>query len=320
MEIQVVMPTTKVARRIYFLMIENSKRDVPWLSIISFDSAISSGIKGTADSQSFIRLRVGQTSCRTSRCANASYFPDSRADVGRRSGGSKGGEIHDDVTMVRTNSQGHLARASPDSIGPPKMNRYSHAIGSFDQSTDLATEQKQKDTKSPLYIIASYDSNDNSLLQSRLSFPPAHKMVTEGSITLSNSGTPPRPSSGDEYIDAYQQAVSKYNSKLTPASPARSTKSSATAETAALSRTSTPANSPARSASKPPSISTGSSSTENKKSRSSSTGGGLKNLVRMPSLRKARSMGRSASLKAMFSTTKAAGDNIDTRDQVERWD
>ena len=223
---------------------------------------------------------------------------------------SKGGEIHDDVTMVRTNSQGHLPRTSPENIAPPKVNRYSQAVGSSDQSTDVATKQKQMDAKSPLYIIASYDSNDNSLLQSRLSFPPAHKMVTEGTITPNSSGTPPGPSSGDEYIDAYQRAVSKYN-RLTPASPARSTKSSATAETAALSRTSTPANSPARSASKPPSISTGSSSTGDKKGKSSSTGGGLKNLVRMPSLRKARSMGRSASFKAMFSSTKAAEDNID---------
>ena len=224
---------------------------------------------------------------------------------------SKGGEIHNDVTMVRTNSQGHLARTSPENIAPPKVNRYSQAAGSFDQSTDVATEQKQMDAKSPLYIIASYDSNDNSLLQSRLSFPPAHKMVTEGIITLNSSGTPPRPSSGDEYIDVYHRAVSKYNNRLTPASPARSTKSSATAETAALSRTSTPANSPARSASKPPSISTGSSSTGDKRSKSSLTGGGLKNLVRMPSFRKAGSMGRSASFKAMFSTTKAAEDNID---------
>ena len=234
------------------------------------------------------------------------------SEVGSRSRSpeSKGGEIHDDVTMVRTNSQGHLACTSPESVGPTKVNRYSQAIGSFDQSTDVATEQKQKDAKSPLYIIASYDSNDNSLLQSRLSFPPAHKMVTEGTITP-NSGTPPRPSSGDEYIDVYQRAVSKYNNRLTPASPARSTKSTATAETAALSRTSTPANSPARSASKPPYISTGSSSKGDKKSKSSLTGGGLKNLVRMPSLRKARSMGRSASFKAMFSNTKAAEDNID---------
>ena len=214
--------------------------------------------------------------------------------VGRRSPVSKGGEIHDDVTMVRTNSQGHHARATP-----PRVNRYSQAVGSFDQSTDVATEQKQKtqkSAKSPLYVIASYDSNDNSLLQSRLSFPPAH----------------PRPSSGDEYIDAYQHAVSKYNSKLMPVSPARSTKSSATAETAALSRASTPVNSPARPAGKPPSISAGSSSTGDKKSKSSSpTGGGLKNLVRMPSFRKARSMGRSTSFKAMFSTTKAAEDNLE---------
>ena len=234
---------------------------------------------------------------------------------GRRSPLSTKGEIHDDVTMVRTNSQGHLARTSPESLGPPKLGRYSQAVGSFDQSTDVATERKEKDAKSPLYIIASYDSNDNSLLQRRLSFPPASNMVTEGTIALNSSGgTPPRPSSGDEYIDAYQQAVSKYNSKLTPASPARSTKSSTTAETAALSRTSTPASSsPAGSGSKPIPTSNGKSSTGDKKSNSSLRGTGLKKLVRMPSLRKSRSMGRSVSLKAMFSNTKPTviQDNLD---------
>ena len=44
-------------------------------------------------------------------------------NVGRRSPVSKGGEIHDDVTMVRTNSQGHHARATP-----PRVNRYSKPV------------------------------------------------------------------------------------------------------------------------------------------------------------------------------------------------
>jgi len=228
-------------------------------------------------------------------------------------------EMHDDVTMLQTNSKDALGRST--SMTPPKLNRYSEAIGSFDQSSDVVTAQKARDGKSPLYVVASYDSKDNSLLQSRLSFPPAGQgMVNEGIVGLKGCGThistaTKPPSSGDDYIDAYKEMVDKYNTTMSArginsGSPARSTKSAATAATAALSPETTPTNSPTRSSLR--SVGTGSSSTGDKKGKSTSSSAspkvGLKKLVRMPSLKKARSMGRSASFRAMFSANKSAQD------------
>ena len=186
---------------------------------------------------------------------------------------------------------------------PPKVSRSSQAIGSLNQSADVSKDKiaQGDDGELPLSNnAASYDSLDNTLLQKQVSFLPAPKMATADA----------KPSSsGDKYIDAYKGLVDMYippDSKTKSGSPARSTKSSATAETLASSQ---PNNSSARTFS----VGAGSSSAGDKKSKSSSLSSSspkvaLKNLVRLPSL-KARSMGRSPSFKAVFSANKASNDD-----------
>ena len=196
-----------------------------------------------------------------------------------------------DLVQLASSSMGKVAERQipPPASTKEEQPRSSQAIGSLDQSADVSKDKIAQGDEGELPLsnnAASYDSLD-----------PAPKMVIADV----------KKSSGDEYIDAYKGLVKKYKNGLPPdsegkssSSPARSTKSSATAETLASSQ---PNNSSARTSS----VGAGSSSAGDKKSKSSSL------LARLPSLMKARSMGRSPSFKAVFSANKASNDGAGSK-------
>jgi len=201
--------------------------------------------------------------------------------------------------QVSANSSGELLRLN-DTAYTPDFH--------FAESYDEADEPTVDDVLADLVQLAS--SSVGKVAERQIPPPASTKEEQPPKVSRSSQAITAdvKKSSGDEYIDAYKGLVKKYQNVLPPdseakssSSPARSTKStksSATAETLASSQ---PNNSSARTSS----VGAGSSSAGDKKSKSSS----LKNLVRLPSLMKARSMGRSPSFKAVFSANKASNDD-----------